>query len=75
MPAAIRTIGQPTGDAVEDARRLERSAWFGLRAVMLDAAEVPLTEGMMHSAAREAVRSAKAAWAQALRDLDALVMR
>lgn len=72
MPVAIRTIGQPSGDVLEDARRLERSTWFGLCSVMGKAADVPLQEGRARMFAGDAVKSAKHAWAKALRDLDRL---
>lgn len=72
MPPAIRAIGQPTGDPLEDARRLERSTWWGLCAVMAKAADVPMDEGRARIFASDAVSSAKRAWADALRDLDAL---
>lgn len=73
MPPAIRTIGQPSGDVLEDARRLERSTWWGLCAVMGKQADIPLNEDRARMFARDAVRSAKHAWAEALRDLDALM--
>lgn len=71
MPAAIRTIGRPTGDPVEDARRLERSTWWALldaRATV--AAAHP--ESVMASVARCRVCVTENAWAAALRDLDAI---
>lgn len=72
MPPAIRTIGQPTGDPLEDARRLERSTWWALHALLAKQAEVPMSEEWARNLASIAVRDTRQAWAAALRDLDAL---
>jgi len=71
MPAPYRMIGEPTDDAVLNLRRAERSAWWAHK----DARETVVSTPINHPAlaiARKRVEATQAAWAAALRELDAI---
>lgn len=74
MPASFRSIGKPTDDALENARRGERSAWWSLVHSYEALAEVPAGHESRLEFERARVEKARAAWAEALRALDGLLM-